>query len=351
MPRRRSSQRRRKKRSGVLLVIAAILAVALGAAGFIALRQSDGRRIVYDAQTLAREADALSDVVDVFGVKCVPKRNIRSYLVMGIDDTAAEGDGYVTAGQCDVVVLLVVDHTNNTYQYLPINRSTICDMHWYDMYGEDMGISTVQLAFAHTVGNGGALSCENVVDAVSNLLGGVDIQSYIAVNLTSVATLNQVVDGVTLTIEDDFSGIDPTLVQGETVTLNDKQAEHYIRARHGMKDSTNAARMRRQMTFIDAVKEKMLAKTKEDGEYPMTAYKTLLPEMETNMNGKAFSRLINGLTKCRQLPTLEINGLTGVDDFGFEKFDADQDSLRDVAIALFYRKADEENTGEGLKDE
>ena len=350
MSRNRRS-RRRERKGRVLPVIAAILAVALGAVGVIALRQTDSRRIVYDAQTLAREADVLSDVVDVMGVKCVPKRNIRSYLVMGIDDTASEGDGYVTAGQCDVVVLLVVDHTTNTYQYLPINRSTICDIHWYDMYGEDMGISTTQLAFAHTVGNGGALSCENVVDAVSNLMGGVDIQSYIAVNLTSVATINQVVDGVTLTIEDDFSGIDPTLVQGETITLNDKQAEHYIRARHGMKDSTNAARMRRQLTFIDAVKEKMLVKTREDGEYPMEVYNTLLPEMVTNMNGKAFSRLINGLTQCRQLPTLEINGLTGVDDFGFEKFDADQESVRDATIALFYRVADEENTGEGLTDE
>jgi anionic cell wall polymer biosynthesis LytR-Cps2A-Psr (LCP) family protein len=71
-----------------------------------------------------------------------------------------------------------------------------------------MGTSEIQIAYAHAVGDGGAFSCENVVEAVSNYLGGVDIQSYIAMNIDSIAKINQLVGGVTVTIEDDFSAID-----------------------------------------------------------------------------------------------------------------------------------------------
>lgn len=330
---------------GVMLVI------ALGMVGVLALRAADHEKIVYKPEALEKEAEVLSDVVDVGGVACIPKRNIRSYLIMGIDDTAVQGEDYALGGQCDVLVLLVVDNTNKTYQYLPINRATLCDVRWYDVDGEDMGLSEVQIAFAHAVGDGGALSCENTVEAVSNLLGGVEIESYAALNTSAISTINRLVGGVTVTIEDDFSAIDPSLVQGETVTLTDEQAERFVRARYLMQDNTTTARMRRQLVFIEDVKAKMLEQTKARMDYPKEVYDALLPDMVTNMNGKAFSRLINGLTECEQLPALEIKGQTGEDELGFEVFKPDEASVRDAVIAMYYRLADEQTTPERQTNE
>ena len=329
----------RRDRNG--LVIPILLIAVLGAAGLFALQRADRAEIVYDEAALAREAEVLSDVVDVGGIACTPKKNIRSYLIMGIDDTAAQGEDYVMGGQCDVLNLLVVDHTNMTYQYLPINRNTICDVRWYDVDGNDMGTSEIQIAYAHAVGDGGAFSCENVVEAVSNYLGGVDIQSYIAMNIDSIGKINQLVGGVTVTIEDDFSAIDPSLVKGETITLTDEQAETFVRARMNMKDdSTNEARMRRQQVFLDALREQMLEKAKADAGYALGVYESLESEMVTNMNGKAFSRLVNGLTECENLGPIEITGSIGEDDLGYATFVADRDSVRDAEIALFYKPAD-----------
>jgi anionic cell wall polymer biosynthesis LytR-Cps2A-Psr (LCP) family protein len=324
------------------LFIAFFLIAILGTAGIFALQKADRAEIEYDEEALAREAAILSDVVDVGGIACTPRKNIRSYLIMGIDDTAAQGDGYVMGGQCDVLNLLVVDHTNMTYQYLPINRNTICDVRWYDVDGNDMGTSEIQIAYAHAVGDGGTFSCENTVEAVSNYLGGVEIQSYIALDMSSIATINRLVGGVTVTIDDDFSATDPSLVKGETITLTDEQAETFVRARTSMKDdSTNEARMRRQQVFLDALRMQMLEKAKADAEYALFVYDSLEPEMVTNMNGKAFSRLVNGLTKCENLGPIEINGTIGMDDLGYATFVPDKDSVRDAAIALYYRPAQE----------
>ena len=333
------TSRRRRRRSIIpLVVISAVLVTA----GIFALQQADNAEIVYDEEARAKEAAVLSETVDVGGIACRPKRNIRSYLIMGIDDTAAQGDGYVMGGQCDVLNLLVVDHTNMTYQYLPINRNTICDVRWYDVDGNDMGTSEIQIAFAHAVGDGGAFSCENAVEAVSNYLGGVKIQSYIALDIASIATINRLVGGVTVTIEDDFSATDPSLVKGETITLTDEQAETFVRARMCMADdSSNEARMRRQQVYLDALRTQMLEKARADAEYALSVYDALEREMVTNMNGKAFSRLVNGLTKCENLGPIEITGTIGMDDLGYATFVPDKDSVRDAAIALYYRRADD----------
>ena len=333
------TSRRRRRRSIIpLVVISAVLVTA----GIFALQQADNAEIVYDEEARAKEAAVLSETVDVGGIACRPKRNIRSYLIMGIDDTAAQGDGYVMGGQCDVLNLLVVDHTNMTYQYLPINRNTICDVRWYDVDGNDMGTSEIQIAFAHAVGDGGAFSCENAVEAVSNYLGGVKIQSYIALDIASIATINRLVGGVTVTIEDDFSATDPSLVKGETITLTDEQAETFVRARMCMADdSSNEARMRRQQVYLDALRTQMLEKARADAEYALSVYDALEREMVTNMNGKAFSRLVNGLTNCENLGPIEITGTIGMDDLGYATFVPDKDSVRDAAIALYYRRADD----------
>lgn len=50
------------------------------------------------------------------------------------------------------------------------------------------------------------------------------IDGYAMVNVGAVSVVNDMVGGVTVTIEDDFSEVDPTLKMGETVTLMGEQA-------------------------------------------------------------------------------------------------------------------------------
>ena len=100
--------------------------------------------------------------------------------------------------------------------------------------------------------------------------------------------------------------------------------------------------MRRQQAYLDALRPQMLEKAKADSAYAVTVYDTLEPDMVTNMNGKAFSRLVNGLTKCEDLGNIEIKGSVGIDDLGYATFEPDKDSVRDAIIEMFYRRVDDE---------
>ena len=99
--------------------------------------------------------------------------------------------------------------------------------------GEPAGTMTGQLALAHTYGSGEEDSCENTVLAVENLLYGVEVDHYVSMTMDGWPSSTTWWGGVTLEVLDDFSGIDGTLVQGETVTLKGQQALTYVRSRDG----------------------------------------------------------------------------------------------------------------------
>ena len=206
-----------------------IAVIVIAAAAGIASRTVDRQEIRSDTgqQTTAAPLPE-EETVDVGGVACTPKKNIRTYLFMGLD---AQGetetvDEYVSTGQCDTLQLLVIDETDKTYTRLPLNRDTMTDVNSLDYDGTYLATSRLQLALAHASGDGGAISCENTVDAVSGLLYGQTIDGYASLNMDAIGVLNHLADGVTVTIEDDFSKADPSLKEGETVTLTDEQAMH-----------------------------------------------------------------------------------------------------------------------------
>ena len=150
-----------------------IAVIVIAAAAGIASRTVDRQEIRSDTgqQTTAAPLPE-EETVDVGGVACTPKKNIRTYLFMGLD---AQGetetvDEYVSTGQCDTLQLLVIDETDNTYTRLPLNRDTMTDVNSLDYDGTCLATSRLQLALAHASGDGGAISCENTVDAVSGLL-------------------------------------------------------------------------------------------------------------------------------------------------------------------------------------
>lgn len=327
------SGREMGKRYGVPLLLLAVLL----AAGAAALLLIDNSHIGPGGPNSAR-----GGAVEINGISCTPKKNLRTYLFMGIDDTAEVSEDYVIGGQCDVLNLLVVDQTHKTYTQLPINRNTMTEVHSYDENGKDLGATRCQISYAHMEGDGGGtLSCENTVKAVSELLYGQKIDGYLALNMEAIPAVNHLAGGVTVTIEDDFSQTDPSLVMGETVTLTDAQAEHFVHDRMNVGDGTNEGRMRRQDAYIESLKSAMTDKVKEDQHFALEVYHTLDQYMVTDLTEKEFGRIANALTECESQGKLEISGTIGEDEFAYATFEPDPDGLADVVIQLFYNRAEE----------
>jgi len=64
------------------------------------------------------------EIVKIGNVKCTPKKDIKTYLFMGVDQRGelTKIKKYNGTGQCDVLKVLVLDDKNKTYKTLTINR-------------------------------------------------------------------------------------------------------------------------------------------------------------------------------------------------------------------------------------
>ena len=176
------------------------------------------------------------------GVEYVLKDNIETFLIMGLDKFEGDvvGEDELRA---DFLMLLVFDNAEKKYSAVHINRDTMTSVNRLDVSGNKINSVTEQIALAHTRGYSEKVNCRNTSDAVSELLLGVKINHYLSMKMDAVPKLNDLVGGVEVTVLDDFTGVDDTLVKGETVTLMGEHALNYVRTRYGLEDSTNSTRI------------------------------------------------------------------------------------------------------------
>lgn len=158
---------------------------------------------------------------------------LTTMLVMGIDtgDGTRAAAGLRNGGQADFLLLLVIDEQSKIVTPIQIDRDTMTDITVLGVLGDPAGTRSTQICLAHGFGDGKEQSCLNTVDAVSRYLKGSAVDYYMAMNLMGIASLNDMLGGVTVTLKDDFSMLDPAMNKGTTLTLLGKQAEYYVRKR------------------------------------------------------------------------------------------------------------------------
>ncbi|MGN0151070.1 MAG: LCP family protein [Wujia sp.] len=336
MKTQRSRQETIASRKKVMVIVAVALLVCLAAAATIHII---GQNAADAASGRSTPSDA-EGVIIVDGQKYIPENNLETYLFIGVDSsgTVHKKEGNDGTGQSDVLMLLVRNVSTGTFQTLTLDRNTMADVDSLDDEGNYIATTRIQLAFAHANGDGLESSCENTVKAVSNYLGGQKIDGYAAVNISAISLVNDMVGGVEVTIEDDFSGIDASLKQGETIVLQGDQAEHFVRSRMGMDDASNTARMRRQSVYMAGMKTKLREKCAADNTFPVDLYNALEDYMVTNISAQKFSKLAMLVVKDKDEGEVTIEGTSSTGRFGYTEFEPDEDSLNAAILQLFYKK-------------
>ena len=226
----------------------------------------------------------------------------------------------------------MLDNAAKTWQLLQINRDSMVEVPVLSMMGTVAYTIKQQIALAHAYGNGREQSCENNVLAVSMLLDDQPIDGYFSLNMGGVGILVDLIGGVTLTVTSDFSAIDPSLVEGETITLNGEQAFEYVRTRKDVDDQTNLARMARQRQFLTAFEEKVRGM---DPEFAVTAYEELSEYVITDIASGTAVDIADKLKTYTEQPLLTIDGENTVED-GYWAYYLDEDSLQETILQLFY---------------
>ena len=234
--------------------------------------------------------------------------------------------------------MIVRDRSTDECKLLTIDRNTITEVKSLDDDGTCLAATDIQISLAHSMGLDQKVRAENTVDAVSHLLGDATIDGYAMVNVGAVSVVNDMVGGVTVTIEDDFSEVDPTLKMGETVTLMGEHAENYVRQRKEVADGRNESRMQRQSSYEEAFKPAFRTKCNEDNKFPLEVYHALEEYMTTDISAKKFCRLALLLSDENEDEKLSISGTYGLDEDEWQTFTPDEDSLQQAIIELFYEK-------------
>ena len=323
-----------KKRT--ILKIAAVVcaAVFLLSAAMLLLDVLDSKWGLFEPN----DGYADKDTVYLDGQAYEPKSGIETLLVMGLDkfEGSQQTGGYKNNQQADFLMLFVFDNKNHTCTALHINRDTMAEINVLGVTGNKVDTATEQLALAYTYGNGKEISCRNTANAVSKLLLGVSVEHYVSVTMDAVAEYTDLLDGVTVTVLDDFGTIDETLVKGQEVTLRGQHALNYVRTRYGLEDSTNETRMARQRQFLQAAFTKTQQCADEQEGFIASACLQMTEHIVSDRSGE---RLQSYLERIAAYDLKEIRSLEGKAEMGEEhiEFYPDTDALLALVVELFYQ--------------
>lgn len=264
------------------------------------------------------------------------KENVESVLVLGLDKFETDNpESYNNDKQADFLMLLVADHNSKTVTALHINRDTIANMNILGVAGDVVGSVKKQIALAHTYGNGKEMSCRNTADAVSDMLMGIQIDHYVSVTMDAVSVYNDFVGGVEVTVLDDFSGIDDTLVKDETVTLFGEHALNYVRTRYGLDDSSNSARMVRQRQYLEALYKKTLVCMENDDSFVINAGIKLAEYIVSDYTGNGLQELAERVSDYRFTEICEVDGRNIRGEKHMEFYPSEK-SIKETVVKIFF---------------
>ncbi len=324
-----SKEKRTRNLKYAAVILAAVLLVS---SALFMVRLWENKQAEFPAQ----ESMTVSENMKYKGDEYRLKDGVETVLILGLDKfEGTHTESYNNDRQADFLMLLVVDNENESCTALHINRDTIAEMSILGVAGDKVGTVKKQLALAHTYGNGQEVSCRNTADAVSKLLLNVQIDRYVSVTMDAVSVYNDLIGGVELTVLDDFSGIDETLVQGETVTLYGEHALNYVRTRYGLDDSTNSRRMVRQRQYLEALYEKTLSIAGNDENFIVDAGAKLAEFLVSNFTGnglQSFAEKISGY-EFTEICELEGRLVKGDEHMEFYPYES---SIEETVIKLFY---------------
>ncbi len=271
------------------------------------------------------------------------KSDILTFLVMGIDknkDVEKTEEG-TDGGQADALFLVVVDPSDRTLKIVGINRNTMTDIAIYDENGDITATVKAQIAVQHGFGDGMEESCEYQKKAVENLFYGLPIHGYAAVNMKAISTINDAVGGVEVTVLEDLTRKDKSLVKDAKVHLTGKTAFWYVQYRDTTVFGSADLRLARQKQYLNGFVAAAKKAAKENISVILDLYQAVMPQMVTDVSLDEVAYLAPLLVDYR-FSDNSFYTMTGETVAGeqFEEFYVDETALYELILEVFYEKVE-----------
>lgn len=276
------------------------------------------------------------------GVRYLPDTDTYTLLLGGVDKygKVESSNYYKNNEQVDFLALIIFNRSGNTVNIVHINRDTMTEVSALDIFGNQAGTSFEQIALSHTYGTGLKDSCENTVRTVERLFGNIKIDNYIIMKLDAIEIINDSVGGVPVTISDDFSKIDDTLVKGRTINLNSSQAINYIKERKNISDETNLSRMKRQKEYIQSFYNQLKKLIDKKDSYISSTFNSIADYIVTDCD---ISKLMEICDSINNYPEAKIEDIKGNVKNGSEyiEYYVDSEALEQLKVRLLYKEVEQ----------
>lgn len=263
---------------------------------------------------------------------------VETLLVLGIDSLEMPDGTGGDSDQADFIALLVIDRGRETFRILHINRDTMTDIQQLDAEDQSFDTFNAQLALAHTYGSEGKIKCRNTVDAVENLLYGIDIDHYLSMTMDVVPILNDSIGGVTVSLTEDLPALGEDFVKDAQITLHGEQALSFVRWRSDAAESSNLERMERQRQYIGALFDRYTAL---DPDSTLETMMKVNAHLVSDCTVDQITNLLERLQKYTYEGVLTLAGEAVKTDV-YVEYHIDETAAQATVIDLFY-KPEEKN--------
>ena len=316
-----------------------ILAILIVIGGFIVIGVIEKNADEKFQEQVNKYAQSL-EYYEYNGKNYIQDDNLQVILCVGLDKYDNNiADSYRNDELADCIVLLVLDKTEKTILPIQINRDIMTNYHVLGIGGKITDDQYGQIALSHTYGSGDIASLVNVKDAVSDLMCGIKIDYYMSLTMDAVGKINDRAGGVTVFVEDDFSSIDDTLIQGQEVTLQGDHALTFVRARQGLDDPSNINRLKRQRVYLRALYDTCKDKVDTDEDFVRSSLESVTEYIIANTNIYGLSDIGNTLLDYYLLDAVQLQGTPTQAEY--VEFYVDEDALEELCINTFFKEVQE----------
>ena len=331
----------RKKGKIITAILSVLLCLLLTIPNSITFLTIYGKNAMLQSNnihTIPPDVDAFIDengIVSYNGKNYIYNENITTILFMGvdknnIDKTYKNGKN----GQADAIYAVTIDTQTGETTVISISRDTMTDIKIYSGEGNYIRTEKRQLCLAYAYGDGKEMSCESTIWSLSNVLCGVPINTYMAIDLNAVRVLNDAVGGVKVPAYNSSM----TKKTGKMITLRGNAVYNYIRSRNINKTDSNAHRMTRQIDYLKAFSAKAIEQTKNNISTPVDLYNKVNKYSVSTLSVDKITFLTSVfLNGNMHIEFKNIEGKISVEG-NYAAFYPDNQKLYELVLDVFYKE-------------
>lgn len=328
----------------IIIIVSILLALTVAAVGTVLILNRLGKTQFHKNDKNIKTDNVIEDEDGILykGKRYKLNDDVISFLLIGVDrGNLSNNFGVGINGQADTLLVAAVDTKTKKVTVIPISRETLVDVNQYTSSGNYAGVAKKQICLAFAYGDSTEKSSENVLISVSRALYGINISSFVTMDLAALEKLSNSVGYVEVYVNEDFydSSSGNRYKAGRTIKVKGKSAVNYIHWRTDTVDANNY-RMERQKSFMIAFMNKISNVVSKDFSKIITYYNMMSPYVSTNVTLSQttyFAASCLKLNLGNSIDFKSIPGETFIKD-GYSAFEPNEDALTDIVIETFYKE-------------